>query len=77
MFLHFIQEEARSMKQLTLYYFETSHRQSEGDSLHSTIESAIHRAEDISVQSQLAMVIRMAQKNPYNIKEMLTSSVQD
>ena len=45
--------------------------------MHSTIESAIRRAGDISAPSRLAMVIRMAWKNPYDVKEMLTSSIQD
>ena len=45
--------------------------------MHSTIERAIARAGDISVTSQLALVLRMARQDPYNVKEMPTSSIKD
>ena len=45
--------------------------------MHSTTEKAVAKAEDISVPSQLAMVIKMARKDPYDVKEMPTSSIKN
>ena len=47
MFLYFINNEAKSVKKVTLYYFETNHGQWEGDSIHSAVERAIRKAGEL------------------------------
>ena len=76
MFMHFLQE-ATSLKQISVYFFATSHGQCEGDSMHSTIERAVRRAGDIFVPTQLATIIRMARKEPYIVHEVQSSSILD
>ena len=76
MFMHFLQE-ATSLKQISVYFFASSHGQCEGDSMHSTIERAVRRAGDIFVPTQLATIIRMARKEPYILHEVQSSSILD
>ena len=77
MLFRLVHEEAKNIKCITVHYFETSHGQCEGDSMHSTVERAVKRAGDIMVPSQLAMVIRMARSKPYIVKEVMTSDIMD
>ncbi|XP_074659568.1 uncharacterized protein LOC141912244, partial [Tubulanus polymorphus] len=59
---YFIHEVAQSIEQVTLYYFETGHGQSEGDTIHSNIERALKKAGNVYVPSQLPLVLTLACK---------------
>nr|CAH7761219.1 unnamed protein product [Callosobruchus chinensis] len=59
------------IEKISLKYFETNHGQSEGDSAHSAISSAISRAGDLFIPSQLQPVIKLARrKQPYKVISM-------
>ena len=68
-----------SVKQVTLFYFETSHGQSEGDSVHSTIERNLTSAGDVFLPSQLSILIQTARKHPtkYHVTEVQTTDICD
>lgn len=52
-------------------FFETNHGQSEGDSAHSAISSAIESGGDIFVPSQLHPIMKLARrKQPYNVNAL-------
>lgn len=55
---------SQSIQDVTMHFFETSHGQSEGDSMHSTIERVINQLDEISVPSQLVSEFKMARKDP-------------
>ena len=55
---------SRNVQEVTMHFFETSHGQSEGDSMHSSIERVINQVEEISVPSQLVSICKMARKDP-------------
>nr|CAH7753579.1 unnamed protein product [Callosobruchus chinensis]CAH7761330.1 unnamed protein product [Callosobruchus chinensis] len=77
MFLYFL-KTSKYIKAVTHYFFESFHGQNEGDSVHSTISSAISRAGNIYVPSQILPIIRLARKqNPYIVHEMQFSDFID
>ncbi len=76
MMLRFV-NNAKNVKQITMYYFETAHGQSEGDSAHSTIERALKRAGEICLPSQLAAVIRLARITPYDVVQVQKKDILD
>ena len=78
MLLFFI-SHSQTVRDVTLHYFETNHGQSEGDSMHSTIERAIRRVSDIFVPSQLASICKMARTKPkpYRVFTIQSSDIQD
>ena len=76
MLLHFLQSST-AVKQVAIYFFETSHGQCEGDSMHSTIERAVRRVGDVFVPTQMATIIRMARREPYVVHEVQTASILD
>ena len=78
MLLYFV-EKSVSVKQITLYYFETNHGQSEGDAVHSTIERCLKGTCDIFLPCQLATLIQAARKFPehYRVTEVQSSDVRD
>lgn len=49
-----------NIQEISLRFFESFHGQSEGDSAHSAINSALKRAGDLFVPSQLSTIIKMA-----------------
>ena len=51
-----------NIEEISLRFFESFHGQSEGDSAHSAINSALERAGDIFVPSQLSTIIKMARR---------------
>ena len=77
MLLHFI-VNSKHVQQVVLSFFETNHGQSEGDSAHSCISTAISAAGDIFIPSQLPPIIRLARRNfPYVVFEMDTEDFLD
>ena len=69
MMAHFL-DTAKHVSSITLNFFETGHGQNEGDSMHSVVERAVKRVADIILPTQLATVIRMASRHPYQVKEL-------
>lgn len=70
MMLHCINNSS-TLEEIRLTFFEPYHGQSEGDSAHSAIGTAVKGAGDIFIPSQLVSIIRLARrKHPYNVKEM-------
>lgn len=67
------------IQEISIRYFETSHGQSEGDSVHSTIEYAIKNSGDLFMPSQLVSVIRLSrhQPQPYIVNHMDTKDFWD
>ncbi|KAK3894703.1 hypothetical protein Pcinc_001549 [Petrolisthes cinctipes] len=77
MLLHSVQNLG-NIKRIKLLYFEAYHGQSEGDSAHSAISTAIERVGDLLVPSQLIPVFRLARrKNPYSVHTLQHSDFQD
>ena len=67
-----------NIKQISLHYFEAYHGQSEGDSAHSAIKTALDNAGDLYVPSQLVPVFRLARrKNPYCVHTPQTADFLD
>lgn len=67
-----------NLKEISLRYFETNHGQSEGDSAHSTISTAISKAGNVYVPSQLLPIFRLARsQKPYKVHEMLYNDFLD
>lgn len=77
MLLYFL-SRSKNIEVITHYFFEKCHGQSEGDSAHSAISSAVAKAGDIFIPSQLIPVFRLARRNhPYIVKEMLYNDFLD
>lgn len=67
MLLHLINSSS-NLNEVSLRYFESFHGQSEGDSAHSAITTAIKQAGDVFVPSQLAPIFSLARrKQPYKV----------
>ena len=66
-----------NLRETTIIYFETSHGQSEGDSVHSVVERALGRAGDIFVPSQLSTLVRLACARPYRVHDVRTEDIFD
>ncbi|KAK6169370.1 hypothetical protein SNE40_020438 [Patella caerulea] len=69
--------KAKNIEEVVIFYFETNHGQSEGDSIHSVVERALKRVKEIVTPSQLSGVIRLASKKPYHVVDVDTNSIQD
>ena len=54
MMMHVL-KTTQNLQEVTIFYFETNHGQSEGDSVHSVIERAMTRAGDMFIPSQLSI----------------------
>ena len=78
MFKVFLQNSV-SVQRVTLYYFVTSHGQSEGDSMHSTIQRSVNKLEECFLPSELETAIRLArQKNgPYDVRMVQQRDIKD
>ena len=76
MLLHVVQN-AQSLKKITLYFYETSHGQSEGDSMHSTVERMLKRSGEVFLPSQLATIIRLSRHKPYVVNAVQTEDIKD
>lgn len=60
---------SNNLEKVSLRYFETSHGQSEGDSAHSAITTAMKNVGQVSVPSQLIPIFKLARKmKPYLVK---------
>lgn len=60
-----------NLNEISLKYFESYHGQSEGDSAHSTINTAVKNAGNIYVPSQLVPIFKLARRNhPYEVVEL-------
>ncbi|KAK3892987.1 hypothetical protein Pcinc_003166 [Petrolisthes cinctipes] len=66
-----------SIQRITLSFYKTNLGQSEGDSMHSTIERAVRRAGEAIVPAQLTMIIRLATKVPYKLIEVKPPMIKD
>ena len=59
---------SKNLNEISLKFFETSHGQNEGDSVHSSISHAIKHAGNIFVPSQLCPIFKLARRqHPYNV----------
>lgn len=57
-----------NLEEISLKFFETSHGQNEGDSVHSSISYAIKHAGNIFIPSQLHPIFKLARKqHPYKV----------
>ncbi|CAG9765951.1 unnamed protein product [Ceutorhynchus assimilis] len=57
-----------NLDEISLKFFETSHGQNEGDSVHSCISYAIKHSGNLFIPSQLYPVFKLARrKHPYNV----------
>lgn len=63
-------ENSVNIEKISLRFFESFHGQSEGDSVHSTISSAVKRAGNVTIPSQLIPIFRLARNPPYTVHEM-------
>ena len=72
-------EESKHVREVTIYYFEPHHGQSECDSIHSTIEAKIKQAGEIMIPAQISMLIRMAKRREpmYKVFELETNDVKN
>ncbi len=60
-----------NLKDISLRYFETSHGQNEGDSVHSTISTALKGSGDVFVPEELVPIFRLARrKRPYIVRPL-------
>ncbi|XP_033117967.1 uncharacterized protein LOC117117687 [Anneissia japonica] len=78
MMMYFI-ESSKSIQEITLNFFETNHVQSEGDSIHSTIERAINQVSEIALPFQVVSIISMARKRPkpYTVIPTKSADIKD
>nr|CAH7768380.1 unnamed protein product [Callosobruchus chinensis] len=68
----------KNLKCISLSFFVSCHGQNEGDSAHSAITSAMNKAAEIMVPSQLIPVCRLARKkNPYSVHALATEDFLD
>ena len=76
MLLSFV-TKSLSVNVVAMHFFEANNGQSEGDSMHSTIERAISQVNEIMVPSQLLTIFRMARKDPmpYNVIPVKSSDI--
>ena len=76
---HRVLTRSRHLRQITLHFFEKSHGQSEGDSMHSTIEKSISRKEEILHPCQLSELIQDARQvpRPYVVRHVKTTDILD
>ena len=59
------------MRYISLRFFETSHRQNEGDAAHSMISAALSRAGDVYIPAELTPILKLARgKQPYSVVPM-------
>ncbi|XP_012940904.1 uncharacterized protein LOC106012449 [Aplysia californica] len=59
---------SRNLVELSLRYFESFHGQNEGDSVHSTMSTALKHAGDVFVPCQLIPIFTLARKkHPYSV----------
>ncbi len=68
-----------NIKVITIYYFESNHGQSEGDSMHSVIEQNLARTEEVFHPCQLSNIIEDARHKPcpYVVRHVKTSDIID
>ena len=76
LFQAFISLEAKRIKKVNHYFFESGHSQNENDSVHSVIERAAKHIE-VFVSEQWYMLIRSASRKHYNVIELDPSQIYD
>ncbi|CAG9771355.1 unnamed protein product [Ceutorhynchus assimilis] len=70
MLLYFV-TNSKNVEQVSLKFFEPFHGQSEGDSCHSTISTAMSHSGNLFVPSQLLPIFKLARrKQPYIVNKM-------
>lgn len=76
--LLYVITNAKNLRNISLSYFETNHGQSEGDSAHSSISTAISKAGDIFIPAQLPPIIKLARRSlPYTVTIMESADFSD
>ena len=73
MFTGFL-SKSLNIKVITIYYFESNHGQSEGDSMHSEIEQNLARTEEVFHPCQLSNII---EDKPLCVGHVKTSDIVD
>jgi hypothetical protein len=77
MLMYFVKQNPH-IKEVCLRFFDPYHGQSEGDSVHSAIRTAIAQAGDIFLPSQLATIFSLARRgNPYKVRELESSDFKN
>jgi len=57
-----------NIQEISIKFFEMAHGQNEGDVVHSTIGTAVSRAGDVFVPTELTTIIKLARpKQPYQV----------
>ena len=70
MLLHMV-NRSENIQEISLRFFESFHGQSEGDSAHSAISTALEKAGELFVPSQLQTVVKMARRRQtYNVNSL-------
>lgn len=70
MMLHVV-TNAKNINKISISFFETNHGQSEGDSAHSCISTALSLAGDVFIPAQLPPILKLARRNlPYHVFTM-------
>ena len=67
----------RHLNEVTIFYFETNHGQSEGDSVHSVVERAMTRAGEMFVPSQLSTLVSLACSRRYRVVDVCSEDILD
>lgn len=68
----------KNLRKISLCFFETNHGQSEGDSAHSSISTAMSTAGDIFIPAQLPPILKLARRAlPYIVNIMENSDFYD
>ncbi|CAG4989572.1 unnamed protein product [Parnassius apollo] len=75
--LLYLINNCESIEEISLRYFCSFHGQSEGDSVHSAIAFAMAKAGNVFVPCQLEPIIRLARKNPYEVKVLNYNDFKD
>ena len=75
--LMYVVQNSRNLKKITVYFYETSLGQSEGDSMHSTIERMLKRSGEVFLPSQLSTIIRLSRHKPYIVNAVQTEDIKD
>ena len=75
--LMYVTQHSQHLKVITLYFYETSHGQSEGDSMHSTIERMMGRSGDLFIPDQVKTILRVARKTPYVVHNVETKDIKN
>ncbi|KAK6175725.1 hypothetical protein SNE40_014118 [Patella caerulea] len=72
-----LMQSTKCLQEVTIHYFETNHRQSEGDAVHSVIERAMRKVNEIFIPTELSLLIKMASSKPYTVIDASSKDIFD